>query len=188
MRTKGDSMQSAETALVIMVPEAEELVKPYRDLYDPAAANGIPAHITLVSPFLPIHEISAIKLTSLTRIFKEQDPFEFSLVATARFPGVLYLEPEPSRALKAMILAVCKYAPHALPYGGQHADLVPHLTVACLNDEAELDQVAGDFAKQADHQLPILSKASEAILLENGTGHWKKHATFLIGDEPEEEA
>ena len=44
-------MPLIESALVVLVPEAESLVKPFRDRYDPAAAAGVPAHITLLYPF-----------------------------------------------------------------------------------------------------------------------------------------
>ena len=44
-------MSSSESALVVLVPEAEGVVKPFRDLHDPSAAAGMPAHITLLYPF-----------------------------------------------------------------------------------------------------------------------------------------
>jgi hypothetical protein len=48
IRRRGQ-MPLNESALV--VPEAEPLVKPFRDRYDPSAAAGVPAHITLLYPF-----------------------------------------------------------------------------------------------------------------------------------------
>jgi hypothetical protein len=33
-----------------LVPEAESLVKPFRERYDPSAAVGVPAHISTGSP------------------------------------------------------------------------------------------------------------------------------------------
>ena len=44
---------SYESALVILVPEAEPVVGRLRQRYDPSAAVGMPAHITLNYPFLP---------------------------------------------------------------------------------------------------------------------------------------
>jgi hypothetical protein len=40
----------ATTALIILVPEAEAFVKEFRDKYDPSAAEGMPAHITVLFP------------------------------------------------------------------------------------------------------------------------------------------
>ena len=44
---------SYESALVVLVPEAEAIVGRLRQRYDPSAAVGMPAHITLNYPFLP---------------------------------------------------------------------------------------------------------------------------------------
>jgi hypothetical protein len=46
------------TALVIPVPEAEPAVSAIRRQYDAAANSGMPAHITLVYPFVPIDAIA----------------------------------------------------------------------------------------------------------------------------------
>ena len=44
-------MSSGESALVVLIPEAEALAGPFRDKYEPSAAAGVPAHITLLYPF-----------------------------------------------------------------------------------------------------------------------------------------
>ena len=41
----------SQTALIITVPEAEQLVGEYRDRYDPSAMFGVPAHLSLLYPF-----------------------------------------------------------------------------------------------------------------------------------------
>ena len=48
-----------ETALIVAVPEAEALVGTFRERHDPSASAGCPAHITLLHPFRPSHEIGA---------------------------------------------------------------------------------------------------------------------------------
>ncbi|WP_079312549.1 hypothetical protein [Microbispora sp. GKU 823] len=44
-----------ETALVVEVPSAEPLVRGLRERYDSFAAYGMPAHVTVLYPFLPRH-------------------------------------------------------------------------------------------------------------------------------------
>jgi len=44
---------SYESALVVLLLEAEAIVGRSRQRYDPSAAVGMPAHITLNYPFLP---------------------------------------------------------------------------------------------------------------------------------------
>jgi len=45
--------ESYESALVVLVPEAEAVVGWLRQRYDPSAAIGVPEHITINYPFLP---------------------------------------------------------------------------------------------------------------------------------------
>jgi hypothetical protein len=44
-------MLTIESALAILVPGAEFIVKLFRDKYDPSAAHGFPAHGTVLYPF-----------------------------------------------------------------------------------------------------------------------------------------
>ena len=54
------------TALIIEVPEAEPLVGEVRHQFDPVSNSGIPAHITLLYPFVPVELFdSAIEATLL---------------------------------------------------------------------------------------------------------------------------
>jgi hypothetical protein len=46
-----------ESALVVLVPAAEALVGVFRALYDPAVRVGVPAHITVLYPFVPTDKI-----------------------------------------------------------------------------------------------------------------------------------
>ncbi len=59
------------TALALQVPEAEELVQEHRMRYEPSAALGVPAHITLLSPFV---EPEAIDEEELRAFFAEFAP------------------------------------------------------------------------------------------------------------------
>ena len=56
-------MLPIESALVVVVPEAEQLVGPFREKYDPSAAAGMPPHITLLYPFKPPDAVSYTHLT-----------------------------------------------------------------------------------------------------------------------------
>jgi hypothetical protein len=51
-------MLELESTLVVVVPEAEALVGSFRDLYDPVAAAGVPAHITVLYPFKSPDEVN----------------------------------------------------------------------------------------------------------------------------------
>ena len=170
------------TALVVLVPEADDLVKPFRDRYDPAAANGMPAHITLLSPFKPLDEVDEIVLRDLRRCFRRFAPIWFSLGSIRRFPTeVLYLAPEPDDPFRQLTLAIWEHFPRTPPYGGKWADIVPHLSVAWLPDEQQLDRVTHDFTGAVREKLPIQAIAAQVVLMDDSCGRWEIHATFGVG-------
>jgi hypothetical protein len=49
----------AESALIIEVPAAEAVVGRHRSELDANAALGIPAHITVLAPFMPTSRLGA---------------------------------------------------------------------------------------------------------------------------------
>ena len=95
-------MPVAESALVVLVPEAEARVGSFRERHDPSAAAGVPAHITLLYPFLAPDEIDAAAIESLQQCFASIQPFRFALAGIRRFPGVLYVAPEPSEPFREL--------------------------------------------------------------------------------------
>src|SRR5947209_5818642 len=137
-----------ETALVVLVPEAEALAGPFRGRHDPAAAVGMPCHITLLYPFMAHREVNASMLAELERCFAEFAAFDFSLSRIRRFPGqILYLSPDPEEPFRRLTAAIWARFPRHPPYGGRHRDIVPHLSVAHLVGERELDDVGEALAR-----------------------------------------
>jgi 2'-5' RNA ligase len=168
-----------ESALVVLVPEAEPLVKPFRDRYDPSAAAGVPAHITLLYPFKHPDEVDQAALEGLRRCFQRFGTFQFSLASIRRFPdAVLYLAPEPEEPFRQLVLAIWDQYPETPPYGGKWLDIVPHLSVAWVKDEQQLDRIATDFAQASGGRLPILATAAEVSLMEKRSGRWIIRSTF----------
>jgi 2'-5' RNA ligase len=177
-------MSSVEAGLVVLVPEAEALVKPFRDRYDPSAAAGMPAHITLLYPFKPPDEIDEATLDDLRRCFRRLPPIQFALGAIRRFPAeVLYLAPEPDEPFRRLTCAIWDRYPETPPYGGKWPDIVPHLSVACLADEQQLDVITNDFVQASRGKLPIRATASAVALMDNRSGNWQVHAMLRLGSE-----
>jgi hypothetical protein len=94
-------MVAIESALVVLVPEAEVIVRPFRDKYDHSAVNGCPAHVGVLYPFKRPDEITKTDYVNLSRCVAPFKPFHFSLAVTRRFPGVLYFAPEPDEPFGA---------------------------------------------------------------------------------------
>jgi 2'-5' RNA ligase len=175
-------MSSNESALVVVVPEADAVVGSFRDRYDPSATAGVPAHITLLYPFKPPAEVGANVLKNLQKCFAGFVPFGFSLAAIRRFPGgVLYLTPEPDEPFRQLTLALWAEYPEVPPYGGKFDTVVPHLTVALADDDQQLDSIADDFSRAAHGKLPVTALATAVALMDNAAGHWQIRTTFALG-------
>jgi 2'-5' RNA ligase len=170
------------SALVVLVPEAESLVKSFRDRFDPSAAAGMPAHITLLYPFKPPDKVDEILLDDLRQCFARFAPIQFALGSIRRFPvEVLYLAPAPDEPFRQLTLAIWDQYPETPPYGGKWPDIVPHLSVAWLADEQKLDGITDDFVEASQESLPIRATASEVALMDNRSGRWQVRATFGLG-------
>src|SRR3954453_20157245 len=96
----------SETALVIASPEVEPAIKRFRDLYDPSATDGVPAHITLLYPFLAPTAVDAEVLNALKACFSGFAPISYELGELRRFPGVLYLAPHPDEPFRQLTMAI----------------------------------------------------------------------------------
>ena len=89
------------TALVVVVPEAEPLVGEWRERYDNASL-GIPAHVTLLFPFVSTEVVDDALLEELRALFATQPSFSFSLPRVARFPDVAWLAPVPDAPFRRL--------------------------------------------------------------------------------------
>jgi hypothetical protein len=170
-----------KAALVVLVPEAEPLAGPFRDQYDPSAADGMPAHITLNYPFLAYDPGQAVAIDELGRLFSSYAPFRFWLAEIRRFPQVLYLAPDPAQLFKDLIQAVAGQYPASPPYGGLFADVIPHLTVADLDDAEALERINGELVTASRDKLPIEAVAEEVWLMAKEDGRWLKRVSFPLG-------
>jgi len=169
-----------ESALIIAVPEAEPLVRVLRERFDPSAAVGVPAHITLLYPFMPPGEITPAVAAELHAFFAQYAAFEFTLPELRRFPEVLYLAPSPAEPFKALTHAVVERYPDYPPYGGGYSEVIPHLTIADMAEAGPLDDIEREFMDQHGAQLPVRAKANEVWLIENTSGRWETRQAFEL--------
>jgi hypothetical protein len=120
-----------ESAIVIKVPEVESVVGIHRHALDPSEKWGMPAHVTLLYPFLPPADIGAEVLTGLETIVCRHQPFSVEFLETAWFGDeVLWLLPEPDLSFRRLMADLFAGFPQTPPYGGLITDPTPHLTVA----------------------------------------------------------
>ena len=170
-----------ETALVVAVPEAEALVRPVRARHDPSAADGMPAHVTVLYPFMDTTVIDQQTGDLLQALFAAHPPFGCRLTHIGSFTDTaVYLAPEPAAPFVALTEAVAARFPDYPPYRGIHASIVPHLTVA-LASGATLNHVADAFARRARAALPIAVPVDAVTLFERQAGRWRERARYALG-------
>jgi 2'-5' RNA ligase len=173
-----------ESTLAILVPEAEVLVRSFRDRYDPAAKTGMPAHITLLYPFKSPNEIDGLVLDTLSHCFSRFQPFRFSLTTIKQLPGqTLFLAPAPEDPFRELTVGVWGCYPESPPYRGRYSTVVPHLTIADRMAEQRLAEVAREFEEVSQGYLPIQTEAREVALMDSRSGRWEINTTFKLGQE-----
>jgi hypothetical protein len=121
-------------------------------------------------------------LADLREFFAQFEAFEFTLSETRRFPTVLYLAPLPDEPFKALIQATVERYPDYPPYGGEYADVTPHLTIADRLEAEQLDDFEREFMQQHGSQLPVKAQANEVLLIENSSGRWETRQAFELSD------
>jgi 2'-5' RNA ligase len=168
---------AGDSGVVVLVPDADPLVGSWRLRYDPAAAQGMPAHITLLHPFLPDTRLDHEVTDGLRDLLAPMPAFDLELRRTARFPETIYLEPEPDDPFRRMTAAIAAAWPEAPPYGGMYPDVIPHLTVA--------DRVTVEVMDEAERAvgpaLPVCTRVAEAHLFVFDGDRWQPRASFPLG-------
>jgi|SRR6185295_6576278 len=169
----------AESALAVNVPEAQAYVGALRERFDPAAKLGMPAHITVLYPFIPPQRITDHVVRRISDTLCSFAAFEFRLLRIARFPTALYLAPEPAQPFIGLTEGVMRAFPEYRPYGGLYGSIVPHLTVAQASeaghDVAEVELVAALAARAG-----IEAYCNEVVLIENSSGRWQPMHSFRL--------
>ena len=173
-------MSRLRSALIVEVPEASEAVDAWREQTCYAKpSSGVPAHVTILFPFVPAAEIGDSLIRDLHALFGRQEPFRFELRESRRFPEVLYLAPEPPEPFAALTQAVVSAHTDYPPYEGAFTTVVPHLTVA-EGEPHVLDKAEADVRSS----LPIVGEAREVILLEElepDSALWRPRARLPLG-------
>ncbi len=174
--------RSRESALIVCVPEADAAIGACRLLHDPSAALGVPAHITVLYPFKPPESITQSDVSALTSLFAAFPAFDVTLSEFRRFTEVLYLAPDPAAPFRALTEAVAARFPDYPPYRGAYAEVVPHMTVAQVDDPHSLDQIEAEFTTKCSADLPIHAHVTEVVLFDNAADIWRRRATFPLSD------
>lgn len=147
----------------------------------PCRRLGVPAHVTVLYPFVPPPAITATVIAGLAGAVGSVSAFDCEFAAVAWFgEEVAWLALRPDEPFRALTQAVSAAFPGYLPYGGAHEDVVPHLTIG--------DRPAGGVrelrAAEADvlRWLPIRARISRVWLMtgDPAPGSWQTAAELPL--------
>lgn len=170
------STNEPASAIVIRVPVPPGLER-LRRRWDTAARTGIPAHVTILYPFLPASDLTNDHRSTLAAFGRGVEPFEITFRRVGRFPTVIYLAPEPAAPISALTEVIVAGYPGYPPYGGVFDESIPHLTVTEA-EEAPLDSIAAE----AERWLPFTYHvAALEVLVESPAGRWRRHWRIPLG-------
>lgn len=154
--SRGDCEHSA---ILVPVPEAEELVGDWRAVHDPRARTGVPAHITLIYPWVPPEQIKPEHLEEMDELLAGQLPFDYTLDKVSWFGDrVLWLAPTPAKPFQNLTAILANHF-GTPPWEGKFDEVVPHLTVGLSGyaSSSTLSEAADDLAVK----LPLACHAAE---------------------------
>jgi 2'-5' RNA ligase len=165
-----------DTALVLLVPEADAIVDRWRADHDLSAARSVSAHITVLIPFAPEGAIDEKVHADISSLCRVRRPLIVTFSTFGRFPSVLWLDPA-SPACFDLLRDVRERWPEFPPYGRADLEVVPHLTVAHGPEDALLDRAAEDIASH----LPLTVELRAMSLLAFDGAVWTRRRQYTFG-------
>ena len=144
-----------QSGLIVEVPEADPVVGQHRALLDASAPLGVPAHITVLFPFMPPWRIDELVLAELEHLFAAVTRFRFRLDDTGWFgDDVLWLAPREPGPFRDLTRRVYGAFPAFPPFEGQYDDVVPHLTIGHGRPLNDLHSAEGIHSGTTAHRRP----------------------------------
>lgn len=178
--TAGTGSGRRQSSLLVPVPSAEGLVGAARRKYDPVAIAGVPAHVTLVVPWVPPDKVTEADLADLDAALAGEAAFGFSLASVRRFGRrVLWLEPVPSDPFRRLTNALARrYG--TPPWEDEFDEVIPHLTVAHESTGADLDALERQLAPN----LPLRCRAEEVWVMDGDGTSWQVRHRCRLATSP----
>jgi 2'-5' RNA ligase len=172
-------VENTLSAVVVPVPEAEPRVGALRAALDPSAALGVPAHVTIMFPFVPPAHLDDGVVSALGEVFAAAPAFDVEFSKTGWFSDAVWWVPEPAEPFVALSRAVSgRFG--MLPYEGAHGDgVIPHLTIG---HRAPIEQLRAAEAEVAAG--PPVRASVRSVLLMTGSrapASWTTLAELPLG-------
>lgn len=141
-------------------------------------AYGVPAHLTLLYPFVAPERLGRNVRATLAGVAKRHTPFEYSLQGSARWPDTVYVRVDPEAPFLSLQSDLQATFPEFPIYEGRVTKFVPHVTVAegACPDRPDLDRLPGWSS------LPSGRTASAIEVIARGVdGRWRMVSRLTLG-------
>ncbi|MGH3887194.1 MAG: 2'-5' RNA ligase family protein [Pseudonocardiaceae bacterium] len=158
------------------MPAADGLLASVGARYPGTVREGVPAHVSLLYPFVTAAELDEGVISALGELFAEQVPMPVEFVKCYRRDGFVALRPEPIEGLTGLLGEARRRWPEVVPYEGLYGDVEPHVTVALRASE----ETAVTIEQEVTAELPISADLREAWLVAF-EGRWSLRGRFEFG-------
>lgn len=170
-----DLTVEGRTALIIPVSGLGDKTEQWRLRADPVAP-GVPAHITVLVPFLGMDLITDADLERLRAEFARATVAHDVVFDRIRsFPTAVWLAPADPTPFVELTERIHAHWPDFPPYEGKFDEVVPHLTVAHGTDLENLVRL------DLTEDLPLTGQIEAVHLYAWTEGHWADRARFPLG-------
>lgn len=161
------------TGVVVPVSAADALLTTVGQRFPGAVRDGVPAHMSLMYPFVGADLLTERVTSTLRAVFASRPPVSVVFEECARHGGFVYLRPSPSAPLERLTAALQQRWPRLVPYAGRHAVTEPHVTLALdLPDDN-----AAQVQREATTWLSLTARIDQAWLVAFH-GQWQLRQRF----------
>jgi 2'-5' RNA ligase len=172
-----------ESGLILTVRSLEPLIDRWRLPTVESAAAGGPAHVTALYPWRAA-PVPGDEIEHLANVLRVVEPIPLTFDRLDRFPsGVLFLAltQDSELAVRRLTRLLVSQYPDCVPYGGEHPDPHPHLTVASGSSD-ELDQIQPQVQTAMEGVLPLRVLADHVTVMERQPdGRWHQGHHLSLG-------
>jgi 2'-5' RNA ligase len=176
------SAADRRSALVVVADAAEPVLRETRRRYlHEAVERGIPAHITILFPFVPDPDVDDGTLDALRRLYAPVPAFAYALTSIESFPDAVWLAPRPVEPFLELVERTRAAFPDRPPYGDPAQVPVPHCTIGTDDDPQRVAEMVDDLRARLAGRLPIPCRAVEVALVGEGPeGVWVTREVFPL--------
>lgn len=163
---------------MLLTPALDAALGDLRARHDPAARQGMPAHVTVIYPFMDPVKLGPDRRRRLAQVIRGFEALDLSFARIGRFPEALWAAPEPVDRIRALVRAVQEAFPDFPPYGGLFDTVIPHVTVA-MGEGLDLGALEPELRRRLDP--PVRQRVDAVSMFTTVRRRWREVDRFLFG-------